>query len=642
MSEPKPRLWWNAWGIAWDLSATSSGRVQLGLYTGIGIILFAAGGLLDRLFLSPLQITPEHQRFGWNEQAAKTEAPRIAALMPKFAITNSEGDSVSGAGKFAELWKFGKLSNGGKHLGTWKQESGDCVSMGWSNAIAYRQAFQIANEQRNEVLKIPFPPYIYGVSRVLIGKRQLGRGAGSVGAWAAQGSLSYGVLPIDHATELGFSYSGRLADQWGWLGPPKDATEFGSKFRIRTVSQVKSWEDVRDALVHGYPCTVASNVGFEGQFVDVDGKRWGTASGRWGHQMCFIGAEDRPHRNRGAYVINSWGADAHPKPLNDEPPGGFWVKWQDVQRMVQQGDSWAYSDFDGFPAEAVADWNMFRARATERDEQAELAAIDQIDPPPVLLEIRQMFAPSVLLLTLIVGLVVFATCLRLKFNQRTQGILSLLLACSLLGLGTSADAGPRARRYRFQEPVNNCPNGICTPGNVCPAGTCRPGMTCANGVCRPTDPASGGCQPTGSAAASTSLNLDRLTNGLRPAAHDSQIQLASTEEVPVAVWNAFAARAVVQDTPVQAWNAMDPVHRKLRTYKDCFDSEKDFLLIIGSHTAAEKQLIVSRKPVAFESSLKGLDSGEYRVFEMPGLRLRIERLYPQRHLANTVTKPRGQ
>jgi hypothetical protein len=659
-SDRPPRAWWNTWGIVCDMWRDISGRVQLGMYLGLGLILFAAGGLVDRIFFSPLQITPENQRFGWDERAAKIEAPRIAALMPKFAITDADGNAVSGAGKFAELWKFGKLSNGGKHIATWKQESGDCVSMGWSNAIAYRQAFQIANEQRNEVLKIPFPPYMYGVSRVLIGKRQLGRGAGSVGAWAAQGSLSYGVLPVEHASQLGYSYSGPLADQWGWTGPPKQTTDFGSKFRIRTVSQVKSWEDVRDALVHGYPCTVASNVGFNGRFVEADEKRWGTASGQWGHQMCFIGAEDRAHRNKGAYVINSWGADAHPKPLNDEPPGGFWVKWQDVQRMVQQGDSWAYSDFDGFPAEAVADWNMFRARATERDEQAELAAVEQPDPQPVLLEVRQMFAPSLLLLTLIVGLAVFVACLRFKFNQRTKGLLSLLLACTLLGLGASADAGHRGRGRRFQDfsvsatmcsNCANCPNGVCSAGNSCGNGNCDASekMVCKNGFCstgykKPALAASGKARDT-SAEISDAAQTDRnrlLTSGLTPTALPDAIELVSNEEVPLAVWNAFSVRAAAQSTPVQAWNALEPGHNVLRSYQDCYVSEKDFVLVVGSQAAAEKQLILARKPVAFEAAIKGLDAGEYRVFELPGLGLRIERLPVARYLANTAKKPRGQ
>jgi hypothetical protein len=619
-----PRWWFNLLGHAYDYLKTPAGRIQLGLYLGIGLILFACGGLLDRVVFSPLQITPASQRFGWDERSAKTEAPRIAALMPKFAITDPDGNVVSGAGKNAELWKFARMATKDQmHIPTWKQESGDCVSMGWSNAIAYRMAFQIAQEQRNEILKIPFPPYMYAISRVQIGKRQLGRGAGSVGAWAAQGSQAYGVLPVDKATDLGFLYSGSLADAWGWQGPPAEAIAFASKFRIRTVSQVRSWEDVRDALTHGYPVTVASNVGFNGQFVEGDGKRWGTAYGKWGHQMCFIGAEDRPHRNKGAYVINSWGADAHPKPLNDEPPGGFWVKWQDVQRMVQQNDSWAYSDFDGFPAEAVADWNKFKARASERDEQAELAAVEQPAPEPVLMEVRQMFATSLLLCGLCLGFIVLAYFLRVKYNQRCRGILSLMLACSLIGMGTSAEAEARGRSRRFAEFMPT--QSACVGCASCPNGSCANGLQCANGSC------------------STGVKLKKPADpnaGLPPEmrmSSEAKIELASTGDVPVEVWNAFQARA--QKPAVQVWNALEPSKKALRSYRDCHDTEKDFVLVVGSKDKAEMQLLRSTRPIAFEESIPGLDAGEYRVFEVLGLGLRIERLNAA---VGSLTMPRSR
>lgn len=501
------RSWWNVPGHLRDLARTADGRNQLLLYGSITLIVFALGGLVDRTFFTPDQITPEDARFGWNESLAKQEAPRIAALMPKFAITDADGNVVSGAGKNAELWRFTKLVNDGKHLPTWRQESGDCVSMGWSNAIAYRQGFQIAQDQRNEVLKIPFPPYMYGISRVQIGKRQLGRQAGSIGAWAAQGSQAYGVLPVDEANTLGFKYSGKLADQWGWQGPPQQTVNIGSKFRIRTVSQVRSWEDCRDALVHGYPVTVASNVGFDGGSYDRDGKRWLRQRGNWGHQMCFIGCEDRPGRDKGCYCLNSWGVDAHPKPLNDEPPGGFWVDWQSVQRMVAQGDSWAYSDFDGFPAEGEADWSAFKTQVEANvpgEQEAELLArSEQPDPQPVLMEVRTMFPPILLWTCLIAGVLCGAIALRWKYGIKLKGASALLLAGVMIYGAATTEAGPRRRAARYQAYQANvtqqtqmtqtpaaaaapcvCPQGACCNGACanCPAGT---GWKCGPKGCVP-------------------------------------------------------------------------------------------------------------------------------------------------------------
>lgn len=504
---PKHR-WWNVPGHLYGLSRTADGRNQLLIYASIVLIVLAAGGLWDRTFWTPEQITPEDARFGWNESIAKEEAPRIAAMMPKFAITDADGNVVSGEGKSAELWRFTKLVNGGKHIATWKQESGDCVSMGWSNAIAYRMGFQIAQDQRNEVLKIPFPPYCYGTSRVLIGKRQLGRQAGSVGAWAAQASQAYGVLPTEQAESLGYRYSGQLADQWGWTGPPRDTITYGSKFRIRTVSQVRTWEDTRDALVHGYPVTVASNVGFTGGPYDRDGKRWLRSRGNWGHQMCFIGCEDRSGREKGAYCLNSWGTDAHPKPLNDEPLGGFWVDAATVQRMVSQNDSWAYSDFDGFPAEQVADWNAFKSQveATQPGEhEAELLArSEQPDPQPVLMEVRSMFSLNLLWCCLALGVVLGAVALMARYGSKVGRVSSALLLAGIMLYGatsTETEAGPRRRAARYQAyqaqqtyqaqaataPACACPSGACCNGACanCPENASRDGWKCGPNGCVP-------------------------------------------------------------------------------------------------------------------------------------------------------------
>ena len=372
--------WLNIPGRLRARLATRTGRAYFVLVCSLCLFFLGLGGVIDGLFVAKMDIVPESERFGWNPELAAKEAPAVAAMMPKFAVRNDQGEIVSGAGKNAELWKFAKMANGGKHIPTWRQQSGDCVSMGNAGAVAYTQVFQIANGQL-ATFKMPFPPYNYGVSRVLIGKRQLGRGAGSIGAWAAQGSISYGVETEEHANSLGYQYSGRLADKWGWDGPPQACIDNAKNYRIKTVSQAKSWEDVRDALAFGYPVTVASNVGFEGGSYQRDGKVWLKRRGSWPHQMVFIGMEDRPGLQKGAYVLNSWGEDAHPAPLNGEPPGGFWASWEDVHAMVAQGDSWIYSGFDGFPDDNPADWNAFLTSA-EMNNDAEVVQSAKLAEAP--------------------------------------------------------------------------------------------------------------------------------------------------------------------------------------------------------------------------------------------------------------------
>lgn len=603
--KPRSAVWWNVIGHARNLLRDPDGRIQLGIYVALCLLIFSVPGIIDRALFSPLQITPAEARFGWDEATARQEAPAIAASMPKFAIRDSDGNVVSGAGKNAELWKFAKLINDGKHIATWKQQSGDCVSMGWSNAIAYRMAFQIAKEQRNEILKIPFPPYAYGTSRVLVGGRQLGRGQGSIGAWAAQASLSWGVLPTDKANELGYVYSGQLADRWGWEGPPKVTTDYASKFRIRTVSQVRSWEDVRDALVHGFPVTVASNVGFDGGYYDRDGKRWLQAGGKWPHQMCFIGVEDRPGRLKGAYCINSWGINAHPRPLHDEPPGGFWVDWQWVQRMVAQGDSWAYSDFDGFPSEdaAGADWNAFKLTAVNDEAEAELVArAEQPEPQPALLEVRQMVPLEILIPIALFAVLLMAGCLYARYGMKSKIAGTLLLVACIFGVAERAEAGYRHRLAQMQRrfaasQCATCPTGVCATGN-CPTANCANGQ-CSTGYQRPAN------KPRNPYA------------GLSSDAIPDAVQVATAETIPEALFNPFAS-PTAQDAAPNVWTAFAPPGPKLRTYADCYAHETDFLLIVGNEADALHELETAAQPVAFEKSHPSIKVGKYHMFQHQG------------------------
>lgn len=656
--KPK-RSWRNVITNLWGMLFTRAGRAQYGLFVGFGLIVISVAGLIDRSLFSPDEITPEAARFGWNETIAKAEAPRIAAQMPKFAITDEDGNAVTGAGKHAELWKFTKLANGGKHIATWRQESGDCVSMGWSNAIAYRQGFQIAREQRNEILKIPFPPYMYGISRVQIGKRSLGRGAGSIGAWAAQGSQAYGVLPVEAANQLGFTYSGRLADQWGFQGPPQSTVDYARKFRIRTVSQVKSWEDVRDALVHGYPCTVASNVGFMGGHQDRDGKRWLRARGNWGHQMCFIGVEDRPSREKGAYCLNSWGVDAHPRPLNDEPPGGFWVDWQTVQRMVQQGDSWAYSDFDGFPGDAEADWNAFKLEVeAEADEQSTelINRVEQPEEKPFMWEWRKMIPLSLCVILLIAGLGIFLASLFEKHGlPKGSGTVGTILLCAaILAIGDRAFAGKRHRLQMQQQsnymplptikqttnsPIPHVMLGSAPWCKYCPqqkamlqaaekAGlitkleefnTDVSGMLywCDGGLPTTAWEDSNGklWRIAGACSIEHLMSEYQRTEALAakepksdPAPHRPQV-------AELEAFNAFGPLPI-ESKPEQAWTAFPA--RYLRSYADCFETESDFVLVIGSETEALMTLETTDKPVAHEVSHPQIDPGTYHIVKRDG------------------------
>lgn len=283
-------------------------------------------------------------RFGWaGPDNAQRALDKIGGNFPKFFI---KAQTVATDGRRVVLWDFSRKVLG-SHIPTFFQLVGDCVAEGASNAVQYLQTMEISRLNQPERYRPIFQPYIYGVSRVLIGRGQINLNEdGSLGIWAAQGVRKYGILAAD---EPGVpAYGEDVARLWGKKGPPQNFITIGQKHLIQSVAKVNRYNLVRDAIANGYPVTVASNRGFKMQGVPNRGKLWGIPEGEWPHQMVFIGVDDDAARP-GCYCLNSWGPNAHGAPVDDAPPGGFWVDAEVVESMVAQDDSWAYSQFDGFP-----------------------------------------------------------------------------------------------------------------------------------------------------------------------------------------------------------------------------------------------------------------------------------------------------
>lgn len=292
----------------------------------------------------PDAVTPPELRNGWTPPSEEDQLQISQDTVPFFIAERPNWASSAGAQVY--LWEFAKQVNGGEHLPTFYQQTGDCVSMGAANGVNYLQATQIAVHGLIHEFRPAYQPWIYGVSRTAVdlGNKRLGRSAGSVGGWAVGALKLYGMLPAD--TEGLPAYSGKIANEWGFKGPPSQWFDKAAESKLLSYAKVSSYEDVRDAIANGYPVTVASNRGFQMKQKLSGGKMVGIPSGTWNHQMCFIGVDDVSGH---VYCLNSWGANAHSTPANGEPPGGFWVDKRTVNQMVSQGDSYALSLFEGFP-----------------------------------------------------------------------------------------------------------------------------------------------------------------------------------------------------------------------------------------------------------------------------------------------------
>jgi hypothetical protein len=326
--------------------------LTLGGVGGLGWYLYPRSHAIPPVPLDQLGLVEDHAE----------QSELLAASLPPFMVVGADGQDNST--KNVRLWDaVVKLL--GQHLPNVPQQIGDCVSWGAANAANYLQANNIIRGPPGYQLKPVYPPYIYGVSRVLVGRKHGSnfRGDGSIGAYAAEGVRDYGVLRSD--VKDCPPYSGAIARMWGDKGPPQWAIDEAKQYLVKTIAQVKSAAEARDAICNGYPVTIASSWWGTTRIEVRDGRRVATRNTSWAHQQCVIGY-DGSGPNKYFYVLNSWGPNAHPAPMQGEPPGGYWIRYEDLDRICREGDSWAFSSFDGFPAETI-NWDDLLRRRVPRD-----------------------------------------------------------------------------------------------------------------------------------------------------------------------------------------------------------------------------------------------------------------------------------
>jgi len=228
-----------------------------------------------------------------------------------------------------------------------------CVSFGAKNAIEYLQCCEILMKGDREKFRPVFPPYLYGTGRVFAGGGRLDGEDGSLGSWMADAVITHGVLASDEPNVP--QYDGRVAKKWGDTpGPPNEFILIGKEHPVKSAAKINSWEELVTAICNGYPCTVASNQGFE---MEAGADGFNEASGQWGHQMCITGIDDE-YTQPYCIILNSWG-DAHGrmKDFNskeDLPIGVLRAKKNIIQRMISSGEVFAYSNFQGFPTQEIA------------------------------------------------------------------------------------------------------------------------------------------------------------------------------------------------------------------------------------------------------------------------------------------------
>lgn len=230
------------------------------------------------------------------------------------------------------------------------QQIGDCVSFGAKNATEYLQCLDILLRGVREDWHPIFPPYYYGTGRVFIGGDH-SMSDGSTGAWMAAAVVKYGGLFSDFAGVP--QYSGSVAKKWGYSGPPDEFVSQGKQHLIHSAAEIHSFDDLVAAINNGYACPTASNVGYS---MEASSDGFHRQSTSWSHQMCFVGVGFKPEPY--AVIVNNWGdCHGHLKDFDDPnfqlPVGCLRVRQKDAEKHIRAGETYAYSQFDGFPAQEI-------------------------------------------------------------------------------------------------------------------------------------------------------------------------------------------------------------------------------------------------------------------------------------------------
>jgi len=295
---------------------------------------------------------PAAKRQGWCGLGGLKHTAAWAALQPRFQLVHPRsGEPVWQDNERANvrLWQD-IAAAAGEIPENIPQEIGDCTAWGAKHAIEATLGAQLIRGPPGE-FHGAYAPWSYGAARVWAAKGAFGREDGCSGASTARAVRDYGVLPEDAPGVP--PYDGDTARKWGAQGPPEKFKAIAAQHKVKTVAQLWTVDDVRDAVCNRFGVTVASNWGTKNSAMRVqDGRLVAKRSGSWSHQMAIIGYDgSAPSGRKYFYVYNSWGPQAHPAPVDDAPPGGFWVEASEVEFMLRLNDTWAYSDFEGFPAE---------------------------------------------------------------------------------------------------------------------------------------------------------------------------------------------------------------------------------------------------------------------------------------------------
>lgn len=280
------------------------------------------------------------------------KAVRQSLHLPRNSIAKFPQLHGTGNSKQVLLWKFLEHHEG--PFQPYHQEHGDCVGQAAGLGATTLSAVQ-AYHRANEEFRGHFSTEVaYAGSRIEVGGVRRGTG-GSLCIWASEFLNRWGaVLRGKYGPYDITNYNVDLAIEWGrggGDGVPADLERIAKDRPVKAFAQVNSWDAACDAIANGYPILIGSNQGFE---TTTDSEGFLAPSGFWNHAMLLWGCDTLSSR-QGGCIANSWGTqwiNARQHKLGT-PSGCFWADAYVIDRMLKQGDSYALSNFHGFPTQVI-------------------------------------------------------------------------------------------------------------------------------------------------------------------------------------------------------------------------------------------------------------------------------------------------
>ncbi|MEM4359828.1 MAG: hypothetical protein QXT45_04810 [Candidatus Bilamarchaeaceae archaeon] len=338
--------------IYWKASVILRTLGYIFLTAGIATV-FASISLVDYHSYPPLPL----DQLGLTPEVAERTREFVASL-PTTNIVGGDSDEEN-AKKRVNLESALFAVCGGSWPFHGPQQTGDCAAFSAAYAIELDLAVQILNLEEVEWRPV-FRPAVYAQGRFR-GKRRIISGQGSDPGLIADNIGEQGVLWADYEDVP--PYSGSVSDLWGNRGIPETFLDRMREFTVEGIQACRTAQDVCNQVVSGHPVFFGS-------------MRWGTTSIKllpsghnlardttnWAHAQVVTGYDGTVPGLRLFRVMNSWGPNAH-TPLSKVPgdrPGGYYITWEIMQSICDEGMTFAVSGTKGFRRRDVPDFRIIQ------------------------------------------------------------------------------------------------------------------------------------------------------------------------------------------------------------------------------------------------------------------------------------------